>query len=297
MNLHTEALEWLVLGVATVPAQYGAKVPAISWGKYQNRLPTVRDLQFWYGRPRNLAVICGWKGLTVLDFDDLTAFDGWYSWASEQGGEAQEVAEKTYRVVTSRGIHLYVWSAKVHRTQHYQGVDLIALGGYVIGAGSVHPSGATYEPIGHKGEIVRVADALLLLSNQPPKGPVTTGLLSKAGGGERDPLDVLDNPPAELGFDPLGRVLARYMASDFLTNTIIPSRPGWGVTLCPLHDDDHPSLAVNLGGDHNPAHFGMVKCYAGCNGGRWMDAVRFYGLLHGLSDRAAVGELVQRLGG
>lgn len=284
-NMHREALEWLTLGIATVPCQRGAKTPAIQWGRYQRQLPTIRDLEIWFGRPRNLAVLCGWQGLAVLDFDDLPTYDQMMT----QSHELADLAERTYRVLTSRGVHLYLWCDAPVRTQHLGGLDVIGSGGYVVGAGSVHPSGALYTALGHKTDIQRVATLPPILSN-----PVSTrsdcGLLSidRATATRTRDLDVLDNPPAELGYDPLGRVLARYKAMDFLTTPITPSGPGWGLTNCPLHADEHPSLLVNM-------RRGDVRCLAGCNSGKWQDAVRFYGLLHGLSDKEAVRELVRLL--
>jgi len=234
-------------------------------------------------------VLCGWQGLTVLDFDDLPTYDQ----AVAESHELADLAERTYRVLTSRGVHLYLWCDEPVRTQHLGGLDVIGSGGYVIGAGSVHPSGALYTAVGDKGDIARVATLSPILSNRlswrsdPELLSITTATATRT----RD-LDVLDNPPAELGYDPLGRVLARYKAMDFLTTRILPSGPGWGVTNCPLHDDAHPSLLVNLG---NGAYAGNVKCLAGCNSSRWMDAVRFYAELHRISDKEAVRELVRLL--
>lgn len=284
-NLYTEAVEWLSLGVSTVPCQRGAKTPAVQWGRYQRQLPTLRDLEIWYARPRNIAVLCGWQGLTVLDFDDLPTYDR----AVAESHELADLAERTYRVITSRGVHVHVRCDEPVRTQHFGGLDVIGAGGYVIGAGSVHPSGALYTAVGHKTDIARVATLPDILSN-----PVSTrsdcGLLSidRATATRTRDLDVLDNPPAELGYDPLGRVLARYKAMDFLTTRILPSGPGWGLTNCPLHDDEHPSLLVNM-------RRGDVRCLAGCNSGKWMDAVRLFAELHKISDKTAVRMLAERL--
>lgn len=287
-NMYTEALEWLSLGVSTVPCVRGCKTPAIQWGRYQRQLPTLRDLAFWYARPRNLAVLCG-RGLVVLDFDDLAVYDT----VMTQNHELAELAERTYKVLTSRGVHVYLFVDEPVRTQHLGGLDVIGSGGYVIGAGSVHPSGALYTALGDKTDIQRVAVVPAILSNpafwrsDPALLSITTATATRT----RD-LDVLDNPPAELGYDPLGRVLARFRASDFLTTPITPSGPGWGLALCPLHDDHNPSLLVNLG---NGAFSGNVKCLAGCNQGKWMDSVRLFAELHKISDKTAVRMLAERL--
>jgi len=283
----TKALEWLSRGVAVFPVKLD-KTPALSsWKMYQAVLPTEKQVRNWVRLSPSYAVVTGWMGLVVIDFDDLALY---LSWREEHPAEAQ-----TYSVTTGRGVHAYFFTQSTVRGSHQPGIDIKSAGGYVIGEGSQHMSGATYQALNENAPILCVSSLPLLLSNRSGERPIPGGLLSSEHtSAPRDTWAALDDPPAELGYDPLGRVKARFTALDFLTDEVFPTGPGWGLTCCPIHDDARPSLVVNLGGDHNQAHYGHVKCMAGCNGGRWMDVIRLYALLNGISDRQAVRELAER---
>lgn len=121
------------------------KVPAIAWREYQTRLPTERELCEWFGAtPMNIAVVTGAiSGVVVIDADDREAL----RWAVEH------LPYTPWQTQTSsRGFHLYYRHPGVripNRARLETGDGRLALdvrgdGGYVIGPGSIHPSGAEY---------------------------------------------------------------------------------------------------------------------------------------------------------
>ena len=82
------------LGIAIIPLAPRSKSPLVRWRDYQSRLPTDTELQRWFypNNSRNVAAICGWQGLTVLDFDDAASYGAWVAWAAVSGGVARRAA-------------------------------------------------------------------------------------------------------------------------------------------------------------------------------------------------------------
>lgn len=89
----------------------------------------------WREQPdANIGVACG-RGLVVIDADSATA-------------DAALLAMGmpiTPTVKTARGRHYYLTGDNGNRTALLPDVDVRGNGGYVVGAGSFHPSGAEYE--------------------------------------------------------------------------------------------------------------------------------------------------------
>jgi hypothetical protein len=102
-TLQSSAQSWLDQGIACIPVAYRDKRPVVaSWREFQDRLPTLAEIARWFqSRLRNLAIITGWRGLTVLDFDQMPAYDLWRL--------AYPIAAASYSVATSRGIHVYLF--------------------------------------------------------------------------------------------------------------------------------------------------------------------------------------------
>lgn len=91
----------------------------------------------WTRKPdANIGIACGESNLAVLDFDN--------------GASLPEYIKnlKTYKVETARGVHVYLWGARPTANMYDESGTHIgevkSIGGYVLGAGSVHPSGAVY---------------------------------------------------------------------------------------------------------------------------------------------------------
>lgn len=121
------------------------KRPAVEWGPYRSAPPTKDEVQAWEsdGRHLNVAVVTGGpSGVVVLDIDGVDAMR-----ELEVRGYA---LPSTPRVKTGRGYHVYL-AHPGHEMRNrvalggIPGLDFRGDGGYVVGPGSIHESGARYE--------------------------------------------------------------------------------------------------------------------------------------------------------
>jgi len=134
-------------GWSVIPLRPRDKRPALrSWAPYQERLATFDELEQWFlsAPTANIGVVTGKvSGIFVVDCDSPAAI----AWATEHLPPCE------MRVRTAKGLHLYFpytgsRPMKNHVRATYQGerleLDIRADAGYVVGPGSVHPSGMTY---------------------------------------------------------------------------------------------------------------------------------------------------------
>ena len=272
MNAHEIAQTWRNAGIATIPILAGSKSPALdSWREFQTQLPTSRELECWFSRPGyNLAVITGWRGLAVIDWDDTMAYS---AWLAELSPGMAALILKTYQVQTARGFHLYMYSNKAARSAHNPSTwDVKAAGGYVLAPPSIHPSGRQYVGYGRIEAIARVesiADILpgyeQAIEAQRMQAPVLV-----------DPFDVAMQPRAEMGA--IEAVKGKISIADLLGHNGHGQRT-W-LTTCPLHGDHLPSFAVYQDG------------HAHCFGCGWHgDVIDLYAAMHHVSIAVAIREL------
>ena len=134
-------------GWSLIPLRARDKRPAVSsWTEYQKRPAEYAQLERWFNRPDplNVGIVTGAvSGIFVIDLDSPEAIN----WAAEHLPPCE------LRVRTAKGLHLYYpYSAdrpmrnKVRATSQGKTLDLDvrASGGFVVGPGSVHPSGFVY---------------------------------------------------------------------------------------------------------------------------------------------------------
>jgi hypothetical protein len=233
-SLLHQALIWRDLGVATLPIKARDKAPAIdSWSSYQTELPGLRELNLWFSSGRyNLAVVTGWGGLVVVDFDDPWRYSLWISGLDEQ---VRDLALLTYRVRTRRSWHYYFWCAAPVTCWPGDGVDVKAAGGYVLAPPSVHPSGHVYEAVGRVRHISRINRIEAILpdyrANPEQSRPTKRG--------KRDVYDLAMRKEAGVR---VAEVKSRWRFSDLLPGSARPGRR-WR-TQCPLHRDEQASFVV-----------------------------------------------------
>ncbi|WKN48844.1 bifunctional DNA primase/polymerase [Nocardioides sp. Arc9.136] len=137
--------EWLAgRGCHVFPLTPGGKTPAISasWTNAASR-DSAKITKWFAASDRNIGVHCGRSGLLVVDEDEPGAFE---RFATQAGHEVP----KTLVVRTGKGKHFYF---RVPDGLQFgngrgplSGCDVRAGNGYVVGPGSVHESGAKYEP-------------------------------------------------------------------------------------------------------------------------------------------------------
>lgn len=306
MNTILEAaLRWLDQGIAVIPIAYRSKLPdanALKWTGYQDNghaswihfqsaLPTETEVKTWTNGPRiNLAVVTGWQGLVILDFDSCNAWDLYQEWL-EDNPLAKLVAETTYRVATGRGMHLYVSVEEPVRNGHVGVIDIKAAGGYVLTPPSVHPTGRTYGAIDPTAPVLcveRLADIFpLQMEDDPIIGPdVLTPPLTEHRRSvvtADDPLDAADTTPT---VNLVAQVKLAYRLEDWFRD-LTPSGRGWFLTRCPLHDDSNPSFWVDTNRQ-------LCGCYAGCTT-RPLDVINLYARTHNLTNNQALLELATRM--
>ncbi len=155
-NTKDFALKYLRYGLSIIPIKGNryskgetlddrlkdTKAPLVNWTEYQKRLPTDKEINYWFGRwsKANLAIVTGEvSGIAVIDFDSQEAVD----WASREG------LLNTAVVDTARGKHAYFKYPKgcaVKNSVKIGGmeIDVRGDGGYVIAPPSVHLTGFTY---------------------------------------------------------------------------------------------------------------------------------------------------------
>ncbi len=126
------------LGFSLFPIPLREKRPAIAWKPYQERRPTAEELEEWRRGATNAAVVTGVvSGVIVLDVDS----------AAGEAEVQRRGMPKTPSVRTARGRHYYFKHPGFtvrNFARRLEGCDLRGDGGFVVGAGSVHPSGAVY---------------------------------------------------------------------------------------------------------------------------------------------------------
>lgn len=127
-------------GWSVIPLRERGKQPAIrSWARYQHEHADRGTLTEWAKGGFNVGIVTGViSGLVVLDLDNAAAIE-----------EAERLGlPPSITVRTANGRHVYFRhpGGRIgNRTGLLPGTDVRGDGGYVVGPGSVHPSGVRYE--------------------------------------------------------------------------------------------------------------------------------------------------------
>lgn len=136
------APNWFALydyGFSVFPIPYGFKGARSGWEPYQTERASLSDIIRWSKSNSNVAVATGAvSGVFVFDVD---------SDECQKRVDALGIP-KTPCVATSKGRHYYFkWPGFNVRNQvnRSEGYDIRGDGGYVVGPGSVHPSGTVYD--------------------------------------------------------------------------------------------------------------------------------------------------------
>lgn len=298
------AKRFLLNGIAVVPIVYKSKQPGVKWKDYQTIPPTLTELDTWFGGGvlHNIGVICGWRGLTVLDFDTVQEYARWTTWARKRGGRARIVVDQAYRVRSSRGVHVYIrlpYQEKgitVGKVQVLGKMDIKGHGGYVLGPGSVHPSGAIYTPMpGHETWIFPIVEALsdvlpATMLIQHTDQPVTVKPLAPlATPTTDDPWEAAAKVANSQSL--IAEIRQRFRVEQFFIGPEKTSSDGrWLRAVCPFHDDNSPSFWLDTSKQ-------ICGCYSPqCRAhDRPLDVINLFAWLHRLSNEDAIAELRKRL--
>ena len=296
MDIYKTASEWLAKGIAVFPVPWRSKTPRVAWAQYQVRLPEPDDLRRWFARPTpiNYGIVTGWKGLAVIDFDSFDAFWCWRDWALTDKIACRLV--DSYQVVTSRGLHLYIYLDQPAKSIGRPPIEVKASGRYVLGPGSTHPSGWIYTPVDPGAEILRTPS----VESLQPEGffeEVQVRAQQAAVAPARpiqSPKPVSPWDQVELAGPPLPKDAVRQIKSKLGILDLLPNQ-GWKPSggyfmtgLCPFHPDAHESAWFDA--KHN-----LFGCHAGCTGSRPWDPINLYAAMNGISLSDAIRELGKQL--
>ncbi len=164
MSVAAEARRLLAAGMSVIPiAADATKKPTVKWRQWQNALPGVKEMVFWFplSYTGGLAVIAGAVSgnVEVIDFDDMDAYGRWKF-------KLHEHQELRSRLVVTRtpSPGIQVWyrcvepvpgNQKLARRPKKDGgwevlIETRGEGGYAIippSPGECHPSGKPYEMV------------------------------------------------------------------------------------------------------------------------------------------------------
>lgn len=290
MTLLTVAQKWQDCGIATIPCGFKAKKPDFTalkrvgsvdhngraiWERYQSQLPTRQELKEWFSTNlRNIAIVTGWQNLVILDIDDVALYGVWQMWATHTRRDLLD----TYRVKTSRGIHLYYYMQNPPETGlKWPGIDLKAAGGYCLIDPSTHPSGAKYAAI--EADIVSVEGVesilpLELIQTLPERNTTATPCMCVQDEG---PFAIKEDRPSLFVKDSV-KIL------DFFPGVVVRSR--FVKVRCPLHDDKHASGWI----DTERNRYGCQSCLNGS-----LSVIDLYALLNNIDPKLAIKELASMI--
>ena len=300
MTALTQSIEFLQAGIGIFPIQKRDKRPLFrllpvdpadqkpTWEPYKTQLPSISQVQNWFAQgAENYAVITGWRNLVILDFDDAQEYIRWSLWVQDKPA-AKYVFEHAYKVRTARGVHVYIRTPGQERARKLGKIDIKAVGGYVLGPGSIHPTGAIYTPMSAQlffplvGALSEVLPVDILTRDAPvqsaSRAKVTQGIdpWARASGG------ILSNQGAGV----ISKIRAQFKIQDFFPNAI--STGGhWLMTACPFHQDAHPSLWIDTEKQ-------ICGCFAGCTP-KPLDVINLYARLYSLDNRSAILSLADQL--
>lgn len=286
-SLDTQAVaaKWIRLGISVVPAQPKSKQVLIHWKDYQERLPSLGELNRWFGNGvMNLALVCGSGGLLVVDFDDLQDYVSF-----------QEIAGEllyTYSELSGRGIHLFYLVEEGRPSSGcVGGVEMLGAGHLVIAAPSIHPTGYIYTPVDPDAQLLRIkTEQLTSLLSRIPTGPGgdLVGNVPAIGGTCAGITPKPGRPGARDGV--VSRIKASIPILDYAgrLTTLLSSdnhQGRWWIGRCPFHDDKKPSFWVD-------ALRGTWGCYShDCSAHRGGDVINLVALVNGVDMRTAILQL------
>lgn len=288
MDTLTVARQWVKNGFSVLPLYHRSKRPAFSalkctghinedggcsWDGLKERLPTDDELWLWFAGPRrNLGIVTGWRGLTVLDFDQREVYDAWASWARAEGGRAAHIEANTYRVFSARGVHVYVMVDEVVEPFRIAEIDIKAAWGYVLAPPSVHPNGHQYTAMGATvARCERLSDVFPFGKPAPIMPPMQAPI--------SDPWEAASRAVECGGAGSVAAIKATMKATDLVP--IARQDRGGAWALCPLHRDANPSLRL-----YEDGHYHCFGC--GAHGG---DVIDLYAALHRMTTREAIAAL------
>lgn len=306
------ALQWLDLGIATIPIEYRGKRPKFTsfvetgdisdngkaeWNPYKEKLPELDRVKTWFkSKFTNIAIVTGWKNLVIIDFDNEPIWKMWQSWINLK---MPELLRATYRVKTRRGQHVYLFIEDCPPEMHIRTtekdlrarknlIDIKSGGGYCLIPPSIHPTGAKYSQNGCKPtDIVTVqslSDVLpdMLVENASTEYLDIDDYLPKVTIESQEKIDVWSIAPSCHHENPIKWIKSNRNILEFFPQSI-PGANGCHSVLCPFHNDHKTSAWINP----KTNRFGCTVCSLN------MDIIDFNALLKNISRKQSVRGLAR----
>ena len=298
MMILDNVLKFHEMGIACIPLLPRDKKPCVSWEVYKTTLPTQAQIKHWFAFDQmgNYGVVAGWHNLAFLDFDEIDSYLNWWDWTQTHvtPGNLDKI-KSMMQVATGRGVHVYF---RIKNTLGLKNITLpaemygkteVKIAGYVVGAGSTHPSGAVYTIMDNLfsfPEVENLSDIILLPKPTPParkqliKNPVPSGDTTI------NAWYSANNP----GIDASGNDLIKNIRARIKIQDIIQARPsgnGFYMAICPLHDDHNPSMWI----DARPGR-DICNCNS-CRIEKNMDVINLYARMKGVTEKQAIDDLAK----
>jgi hypothetical protein len=129
-------------GFTVIPIEYRGKRPTVNWLTYVERKPTQDELDLWFSKPANVAILTGkLSGVCGLDIDDEQTFN-------ELCSVENFIDQNGLICKTGKGFHIYFKPAEWERTWTFRKNGLTHHVKYessvLVAPPSVHPSGREY---------------------------------------------------------------------------------------------------------------------------------------------------------
>lgn len=274
-------------GIAIFPLKYKDKRPDArflpkdksgqpSWDYYKTHLPSKQELNTWLKYPINYAVVLGWNLLSVLDFDDTSAYGQWMLWCARQSGFAEYIARNAFRVSSARGVHVYFRLVQPTKNRKLPGIDFKS-SGYVVGPGSIHPTGIEYRA--NRSDLV--LPLVQALSDLLPVALLAQDIPSILGATAPTPAPAAVNPwqvvnrTGKYSGSLVSKIKKQLRIEDYLPDAVPTSADGrWLIARCPLHDDHNPSMWIDTKEQ-------ICGCFSGCTD-KPLDVINLYSRIHGI---------------
>lgn len=295
MDTVSEALKWYDMGVPPIALKPQTKKPMFKWLKWTTCMPMRDDVIKWFtgkNQNNNLAILCGLqKHLVVLDFDNMPSYNKWYARCVTQESKIwKDVAEKSYRVKTPRGMHVYVYTEEEEKTRGLvkENIDIKAGGGFVLVPPSIHPSGIPYTK--YSGRKILTVDTTKKIF---PEEKVEIEYIQPTIIQKIVDMNVFD---AAIELDKKDEKVIKLLSIpilDFVKRYTKMKKTGneYYMGICFMHKDTDPSLSINT--KTNRAKCFSPRCIIH---DRSVDIIRMYQLLNGTTFMQSVDDLCSMFG-
>lgn len=307
MNRLDYAQLFRAMGIAVIPLEHRGKDPEDkltggTWKQYFAALPTEYQVKNWLASGwQNFGIVCGWNNLVVIDFDNMDYYNVWRLWGVSQPEIIRYAIEASFKVKTSRGVHVYVSTlepeANSKRLKKSGGIDIQAQRKYVVGPGSIHPSGHVYEPMDNNFifpyaldgiETILPFDLFPPIIAEPETGTMPIVPIAPVHT-EYGPFEVASGASGSpQGLDLIAKVKQVVRIENLFHDARFTSPDKrWLACRCPFHDDNKPSFWI----DTRRQLCGCQVC-----GMLPMDVINLYARMHNMPESLAVSAMAQEAG-